>query len=116
LVEAENRVNAAIEENRRRIDSERTRTIELLGIFTAIFAFIFSGVQVFARLPLTEALVLQVGLALIMILFFIGLHMVIEPEARTKRLIFVVVVLVLLLSSLPLYVGAIQRVLELISR
>ena len=104
IVEAENRVNAAIERNRERIDSERVRTIELLGIFTAIFAFIFSGVQIFTRLPLSEALVLQGGMALIMILFFLGVHLVIAPKARTKLLIAIFIVLFVLLLGLPFYV------------
>ena len=104
IVQAENRVNVAIERNRERIQSERVRTIELLGIFTAIFAFIFSGVQIFTRLPLSEALVLQGGMALLMILFFLGVHLVIQPEARTKVLIAIFIILFALLLGLPFYV------------
>lgn len=104
MMQAENRVNAAIERNRQRIDSERVRTIELLGIFTAIFAFIFSGVQIFTRLPLSEALVLQGGMALLMILFFLGVHLVIQPEARTKLLMAIFIILFTLLLGLPFYV------------
>lgn len=103
IIEAENRVNMSIKENRSRIESERTRTIELLGIFTAIFAFIFSGVQIFTRVPLPEALILQGGMALIMILFFLGVHLVIEPEGRTKLLIGIFIILLLLFLGLPFY-------------
>ena len=102
-MQTENRVNAAVEKNRERIDSERARTIELLGIFAAILTFIFSGVQIFTRLPLSEALVLQEGIALIMILFFLGIHLVVEPEARTKLLIVIFIVLFVLLAGLPFY-------------
>jgi hypothetical protein len=116
LIQAENRVNTAIEENRQRIDSERTRTVEILGVFTAIFAFIFSGVQLFTRLALAEALVLQAGVALIMILFFLGLHMVIEPEARTKGLMLVTVILLAVLLALPLYSVGIHQLLRFVSR
>jgi len=110
MVETENRVNAAIERNRERIDSERVKTIELLGIFTAIFAFIFSGVQIFTRLPFSEALVLQVGMALIMILFFLGFHLVIEPEARNKLLITILIILFALLLGLPFYVKLLSNI------
>jgi hypothetical protein len=103
VMETEKRVNAAVERNRERIDSERIRTIELLGIFTAILAFIFSGVQIFTRLPLSDALVLQVGIALIMIVFFLALHLTVEPEARRKSLVLVFALLLMLLLGLPLY-------------
>lgn len=111
MVQTEKRVNTAIEKNRERIESERVRTIELLGIFTAIFAFIFSGVQIFTRLPLSEALVLQGGLALIMILFFLGIHLVTEPEAREKLLIVIFIVLFVLLLGLPFYLKFLQSIL-----
>ena len=103
MVETERRVNAAIERNRARIDTERIRTIELLGVFTAIFAFIFSGVQIFTRLPLVEALVLQGGIGLLMIVFFLGVHLVIQPEARTKLLIVIFIILFVLLWGFPFY-------------
>ncbi len=109
MVQTESRVNAAIEKNRERIDSERIRTIELLGIFTAIFAFIFSGVQIFARLPLSEALVLQGGIGLLMIVFFLGVHLVIQPEARTKLLIVIFIILFVLLWGLPFYARFLQN-------
>ena len=104
MFEAENRATASIEATRSRIESERVRIIELLGIFTAIFAFIFAGVQILTRVSLVEGLILQSGMALIMIIFFLGFHIVIDPEARTKLLIGTLAVLLLgLLFGLPLY-------------
>lgn len=82
---------------------ERIRTIELLGVFTAIFAFIFSGVQVFTKLVLPEALVLLTGIALLLISFLLSLHMVLDPQARTRHLIALLVILVLVLFGLPWY-------------
>jgi len=109
IIQAENRVNMSIKENRSRIESERKSTIELLGIFTAIFAFIFSGVQIFTRVPLPEALILQGGMALIIIVFFLGIHLVIEPEARTKLLIGIFIILLLVLFGLPFYAKFLGR-------
>ena len=109
IIEAENRVNASIEANRSRIESERVRTIELLGIFTAIFAFIFSGVQIFTRLPFSDALVLHVGMALVLIIFFLGLHLVIDRQGRTKGLIALLVFLVIVLLTLPFYARFLQN-------
>lgn len=101
-----------IKDVERKIDSERVRTIELLGIFTAIFAFIFSGVQIFTRLQVGEALVLEAGMALLLITFFLGFHMVIKPEARTKGLIALLVFLVIILLVLPLYAGFLRNTLD----
>ncbi|MBN1795753.1 MAG: hypothetical protein JW804_03690 [Sedimentisphaerales bacterium] len=103
IIQAESRVNTAIEENRSRISAERVRTIELLGIFTAIFAFIFSGVQLFTSVPLSEAVVLQGGMALIMVVFFLGVHLVTDKQARTKLLIGIFVILLILLVLFPFY-------------
>jgi hypothetical protein len=108
IIKTENRINASIEANRFRIDSERVRTIELLGIFTAIFAFIFSGVHIFTNLPLSEAVILQGGMALIMILFLLGVYLVTNSKARTKLLIGVFVVLLVILFLLPLYATLVQ--------
>lgn len=101
-----------IKDVERKIDSERVRTIELLGIFTAIFAFIFSGVQIFTRLQVGEALVLEAGMALLLITFFLGFHMVIKPEARTKGLIALLVFLVIILLALPFYAGFLRNTLD----
>jgi hypothetical protein len=75
----------------------------LLGIFTAIFAFIFSGVQIFTRLSFSDALVLQVGMALLMIVFFMGVHFVVDPEGRTKLLVVIFSILLIMLVALPFY-------------
>jgi len=109
MVQTETRINTAIEKNRERIDSERVRTIELLGIFTAIFAFIFSGIQIFAKMPLRDGLVLQGGMALMITVFFLGIRLVIDAESRTKLLTGIFIVLVLLLLLYPKY----ARVLDM---
>ncbi|MGD2094894.1 MAG: hypothetical protein PVH77_07810 [Phycisphaerales bacterium] len=110
IMEAEQRVKTSIQENRKRIESERIRTIELLGIFTAIFAFIFSGVQILSRLPLTEALTMQAGIGLMMIIFFLSLHLVIEPESRKRSLILLLLILIIILLGLPLYSKLVRKI------
>ena len=110
IMDTEKRVNASIERNRQRIDSERVRTVELLGIFTAVFAFIISGVQIFTRLPVDQALILQAGMALILTVFLLGVHLVLEPKARTKLLITILCILIILLVGLPVYAKFLQTV------
>lgn len=97
-----------ITEMEKSIGSERVRTIELLGIFAAILAFIFSGVHILTKLPLFEALLLQAGMALLLTIFFLGVHLVIYPEARKKVLITIFVLLTVIFFLLPIY----ARVLE----
>jgi len=64
--------------------SERIRTIELLGVFTAILAFIFSSVQIATKLAVPDALILIPGIALLLISFLLVLYMVLAPTARTN--------------------------------
>jgi len=92
-----------ITEMEKNIGSERVRTIELLGVFAAILAFIFSGVHILTTLPLFEALLLQAGMALLMSIFFLGVHLVIYPKARTRLLIAILVILTVLFIALPTY-------------
>jgi len=83
---------------------ERIRTIELLGVFTAIMAFIFSSVQIVTKLAILEALVLVAGVALLLISFLLVLHMVIDPMARKKHLFLLLAIQVIILFGLPWYV------------
>ncbi len=89
--------------------SERVRTVELLGLFTAIVAFIFSSVHIITRMPLVDALVLEVGIALLLIVFLLALHMVSSPEARTKTLIGLLLILCFVLFALPIYAGWLRK-------
>lgn len=82
---------------------ERVRTIELLGVFTAILAFIFSSVQIVTKLAVSEALVLVIGIALLLITFLLVLHMVLDVTARNKHLIILLAILVTIIVALPWY-------------
>ncbi len=89
--------------------TERIRTVELLGVFTAILALVFSSVHIATTLALPDALVLLVGVALVLISFLIALHMAFEPLARTRSLVVLLVVLVVVLFGLPWYGKLLHR-------
>lgn len=88
----------------KQLEGERIRTIELLGVFTAIMAFIFSSVQIITKIGAAEALVLVVGVALLLISFLLALHMVIDPNARKKHLYILLAIQIVVLLGLPWYV------------
>ena len=102
-IQTEGRIKLEIEENRQTIKSERLRTIELLGVFTAILAFIFSTVMNGTKLPLAEAIVLQGGTGLMLTTFLLGVHLVTVPEKRKTFFLIMLVILIVLLLLLPLY-------------
>lgn len=94
-------------ESERRL--ERVSTIELLGVFAAILAFIFSGVHILTKFSLFEALLLQAGMGLSLTIFFLGIHLVIFPEARKKLLIEIFVLLTVVFFLLPIYARVLGR-------
>jgi len=98
-----------VELEREKVRSERVSTIELLGVFAAILAFIFSGVHILTKFSLIEALLLQAGMALSLTIFFLGIHLVIFPEARKKLLITIFVILTVVFFLLPFYARALGR-------
>lgn len=88
----------------KQLEGERIRTIELLGVFTAIMAFIFSSVQIITKIGAAEALVLLVGVALMLISFLLALHMVLDPNARRRYLYILLTIQIVVLLVLPWYV------------
>ena len=85
------------------LDKERARTIELLGLFAAILALVFSSVQVGSRSDLPSGLTLIIGLGLVLSFFLLGLHLVLEPRVATLPAVLVLVGLLLSLLALPWY-------------
>ena len=55
-----------------------------------------------------EALILVTGTALLLISFLLVLHMVLDPTARTKHIIAILVIIVLVLVGLPWYVKKLE--------
>ena len=94
---------ARTNELEKQLDKERARTLELLGLFTAIIAFIFSGVQFVAKYAVIDGLVLTTGLGLVLMAFLLALHMVIDTDARRWPLFVILGIFCLLLLGLPLH-------------
>lgn len=93
----------------KQLEGERIRTIELLGLFTAILAFIFSSVHIITTLALQEALVLLTGVALLLIFFLLSLHMVLDVQGRTRNLIALLAILTFVIFGLPWYAGLLEK-------
>jgi hypothetical protein len=86
----------------KQVAAERTRTIELLGLFTAIFAFIFSGFQFATKLAISEALIVITGIGLMLLCFLLALHIVLQSEKRWPSVV-LLIFLLLALVFLTLY-------------
>lgn len=84
-------------------DKERARTIELLGLFAAILALVFSSVQVASRVDIASGLTLIIGLGLVLSFFLLGLHLVLEPRVATLPAVLVLIGLFVALLALPWY-------------
>ena len=71
----------------KQVETERTRTIELLGLFTAIIAFIFSTIHFATNLKtISEVMIAIIGMGAALLVFLLTLHMVLDDTARTKPL------------------------------
>jgi len=94
------------------LKNERVKNIELLGIFTAIIAFIFSGVEVISRTMIfSDALVLLLGIALMLISFLTAISIFTDPKFSTKTYIYLFAVLGILILLLPLISALYRRIL-----
>ena len=78
-----------INNTRKIVFDERTRTIELLGLFIAVMAFIFSSISIFKEKPILDSIILIAAMGLILMSFLLGLHMVLYEPARTKNIKFI---------------------------
>ncbi len=93
-----------------RLYKERTRIIELLGLFVAIFAFIISSIQIANKFDLIDAILIIVALGLILIAFVLALHLTITPKERMGKLFALLGILVFTLFCLPLVPGLIKGI------
>jgi len=69
VIDTENRINSRIDKQELNMQSEKMRTIELLGFFTAIIAFIILLGNVAFKTTYNEAMPILGGLSLVLILF-----------------------------------------------
>lgn len=88
-----------------RLFKERVRVIEILGLFVAIFAFIFSSVQIMreANLDYVSSFSIVITLGFILYVFVLGLHLLLEPNDRTKNMWILLVSLLVILFLLPFF-------------
>ncbi|WAC06596.1 MAG: hypothetical protein OS130_10055 [Thermodesulfobacteriota bacterium] len=99
----EKKVDEKIDNIEKKVDEEKTRNIERLGLFTAAIALIFSMFQFTASLnTVTDILIAISGAGLVLICFMLGLHMIVNKDARVwpfwVMLIACIGVLILLFS------------------
>jgi len=100
------------EKLKNQVEKERTRTIELLGLFTAVIAFIFSSIHFASNLKtIPEAMIAIIGLGAVLLLFLLTLHIVLDDIMRGKfhrgffMILSIVIVLILLLVCANKYIG-----------
>lgn len=94
-------VNKTIQNINDTISNERKNTIELLGLFTALIAFIISSVNIFINKPLIDGVILISAIGLILSTFLLGLHMIWNTKPRTKDLWWIILIYVFILLGLP---------------
>lgn len=69
VFETENRINSRIDKQEGQMQSEKMRTIEILGFFTAIMAFVILLGNIALKTTYNEAMPILGGLSLVLILF-----------------------------------------------
>lgn len=109
-----NKMYEDINSTRKIVYDERTRTIELLGLFVAVMAFIFSSVSIFKEKPLLDSVILVSAMGLILMSFLLGLHMISYEPARTKNVKFILGCFVVILFILPFIPNIINWVNKLV--
>jgi hypothetical protein len=81
--------------------NERKNIFELLGLFTALLAFIISGVNIAKDKPLLDGVILISAVGLILMTFLLGIHMVEFIPRRTKDLLWIILIYIFILLCLP---------------
>jgi tetratricopeptide (TPR) repeat protein len=63
-----------------KFEKEKFKAIEMIGIFTAIIAFIFSTISIATKYSFKEALQLEMGFGLILILFALTISLILSSK------------------------------------
>lgn len=79
------------------IQKSQFKTIEILSIFTAIIALVFSTITIAQGYTLHEALVLCVSLALLLLVFLCVVHLLFAEHSRSVIMLMTIIVLLSLL-------------------
>lgn len=82
------------------MQKEQFKTIEILSIFTAIVAFIFSTVSISQSFSLDEALIFIISLGLVLILFIDVTHLFFSYKKPTSFLDYRILLMIILVTSL----------------
>ena len=79
------------------IQKSQFKTIEILSIFTAIIAVVFSTITIAQRYTFHEALVLCISLAILLLVFLCVVHLLFAEHNRSVIMLMTIVVLLSLL-------------------
>ncbi|MFH1256990.1 MAG: hypothetical protein V1494_06910 [Candidatus Diapherotrites archaeon] len=71
----------------KKLDEQQIRLVEVLGIFTAILAFVITFVQISVSFSAIEAFGLIIAIGIILIIFIFLLKKIIEPKAQNEKMI-----------------------------
>ncbi len=98
------------------LELERRKTIELLGIFTAIIAFIFSTVSISKSFEFSQSLVFIICLGLILILFCLILSIIFinsNSSILGDRRLYIIILLGVLLYLIPTTASIISEYIKI---
>ena len=70
-----------------RIEKERTRYIEILGVFSAIVAFIFTGLEIVSKFDFSQAILAIPAIAVSLMTFILAIHIIVT-ERKYMAIIF----------------------------
>ncbi|MBI5403075.1 MAG: hypothetical protein HY959_06715 [Ignavibacteriae bacterium] len=94
-------INNEVTSLTKRIENERKSIFELLGLFTALIAFLISGVNIAKDKPTLDGIILITAVGLILMTFLLGIHMVEFIPRRTKDLWWIILIYMFILFCLP---------------
>jgi len=83
------------------IATERKNIYQLLGLFTALMAFIITGVNIAKDKPFIDGVILISAIGLILITFLFGIHMLESYPRRIRDLWWIVLIYIFILFCLP---------------
>ncbi|MBX7045795.1 MAG: hypothetical protein K1X86_08150 [Ignavibacteria bacterium] len=95
---------------------ERIRFMEMFGLFVAIFAFIFTGIQFSLKFDLPESIAAIVAVGFVLIIFLSVLVMVLHREERTKQFITIIIIIsLILLFILPIAPKIVRYIISVLN-
>jgi tetratricopeptide (TPR) repeat protein len=99
-----------IDKARKEVEGERIKIVEIIGVFSAIIAFVLATVSIGKNFDFSEAIYFLVGLGLILILFTVSLSAMFSPSKEKSWKDWKFLVLILGLIGLLGYVLVVSRI------